>query len=104
MTMRVEIGNTLIVWEENNGCAWPAVDLFIAAHKDLPDKAPGVADMFRNWKLDTATIDEVLAYMADTGGEPVDAAVWFLKNREAIWTGFVPDDIASKVKVAVAGM
>ena len=92
------------VWEENNGCAWPAVDLFIAAHKDLPDKAPGVADMFRNWKLDTATIDEVLAYMADTGGEPVDAAVWFLKNREAIWTGFVPDDIASKVKVAVAGM
>ena len=92
------------VWKENHGCAWPAVDLFIAGHKDFPDKAPDVAEMFEKWELDTETLDEVLAYMNDTGGEPVDAAVWFLKNREALWTQFVPDDVASKVKAAVADM
>jgi len=54
--------------------------------------------------LDTATLDEVLTYMNDTGGEPLDAAIWFLKNREAIWTEFVPDDIASTVQAAVADM
>ena len=92
------------VWEENHGCAWPAVDLFIAGHKDFPDKAPEVADMFRKWKLSTATLDEALEYMDETGGEPIDVAVWFLKNKEELWTPFVPDDVAKKVKEAVAQM
>ena len=49
-------------------------------------------------------LDEALAYMDETGGEPVDAAIWFLKEREDIWTQFVPSDIADKVKQAAAGM
>lgn len=93
-----------VVWNEDHGCSWPSVDLFIAGHKDFPDKAPDVADMFSEWKLDTATLNEVLAYMLETGGEPSDAAVWFLKNREAIWTEFVPADIAQNVKDAVVDM
>jgi len=92
------------VWNENHGCGWPSVDLFVAVHKDFPDKAPDVVDMFSKWQLDTATLNEVLAYMLETEGEPADAAVWFLKNREAIWTEFVPADIAQKVKDAVADM
>ena len=92
------------VWNDDHGCGWPSVDLFIAAHKDFPDKASDVADMFREWEMSTATLDEVLAYMQDTEGEPLDAAIWFLKNRESIWTEFVPDDIADKVRDAVADM
>ena len=92
------------VWNKDHGCGWPSVDLFVAGHKDFPDKAPDVTDMFRKWKLDTPTLNEVLAHMLETGGEPDDAAVWFLKNREAIWTEFVPADIAQKVKDAVADM
>ena len=60
--------------------------------------------MFRKWKLDTKTLGEALAYMDETGGEPIDAAIWHLKNREAVWTKFVPSDIAKKVKDAVAKM
>ena len=92
------------VWDDNHACAWPSVDLFIAAHKDFSDKAPEVAEMFGKWKLDTATLDAVLAYMDETGGEPVDAAIWFLQEREELWTPFVPSDIAEKVKEAVAQM
>jgi len=60
--------------------------------------------MFKKWKLSTATLDEVLSYLDESGGEPVDAAIWFLKNKEDIWTTFVPSDIAEKVKEAVAKM
>jgi glycine betaine/proline transport system substrate-binding protein len=92
------------VWNDDHGCGWPSVDLFIAAYKDFPDTAPDVADMFRKWEMSTATLDEVLAYMQDTEGEPLDAAIWFLKNRESVWTEFVPDDIADKVRDAVEDM
>ena len=104
LTLLEEPAYDKAVWEENHACAWPSVDLFIAGHKDFPGKAPELVVMFNKWKLDTATLDEVLAYMTETGGEPIDAAVWFLKNREAIWTDFVPADVAQKVKDAVAEM
>ena len=104
LTLLEEPAYDLDVWNEDHGCGWPATDLFIAAHKDFEDKAPDVADMFREWEMSTATLDEVLAYMQDTEGEPIDAAIWFLENRESIWTQFVPDDIAEKVKDAVADM
>lgn len=92
------------VWDTNYGCGWPACDLFIAGHKGFKDKAPDLAEMFSKWKLDTSILDEVLAYMNETGGEPVDAAIWFLQNREDIWTKFVTSDAAEKIKTAVDGM
>jgi len=42
--------------------------------------------------------------MDETGGEPIDVAVWFLQEREELWTPFVPIDVAKKVKEAVAQM
>jgi len=104
LTLLEEPAYDKAVWDENHGCAWPSVDLFIAAHKEFPGKAPDLVLMFNNWKLDTATLAEALAYMDETGGEPIDAAIWHLKNREAVWTKFVPADVAQKVKDAVAGM
>lgn len=92
------------VWNDNRGCAYPSSDLFIAGHKDFPDKAPELVTMFEKWKMDSATLGEALAYMNDTGGEPIDAAIWFLKNREEIWTQFVPADVAENVRTAVADM
>lgn len=104
LTLLEEPAHDQAVWEEDHACAWPSVDLFIAGHKDFPDKAPEVAEMFGKWKLSTATLDEALAYMDETGGEPIDAAVWFLQEREELWTPFVPADVAKKVKEAVAQM
>jgi hypothetical protein len=42
--------------------------------------------------------------MYETGGEPIDAAIWFLKNKETIWTKFVTSEAAEKVQEAVADM
>ena len=90
------------VWESTHGCAYPSQDLFITGHKTFPDKAPELVEMFGKWKMDTKTLGQALAYMQDTGGEPFDAAIWFIKEREDIWTTFVPADVAQKVKDAVA--
>lgn len=92
------------VWNDNYACGWPSVDLFIASHTGFTDTAPDLTTMFSKWKLDTATLDEVLAYMYDTGGEPIDAAIWFLKNKESVWTKFVTSEAAEKVKEALADM
>lgn len=90
------------VWEENHGCAYPPNPLFIVGHKTLPDKAPELVDMFGKWKLSTKTLGLALAYMDENDAEPFDAAVWFVKEHEDIWGTFVPADIATQVKEAVA--
>jgi glycine betaine/proline transport system substrate-binding protein len=92
------------VFLENHGCAYPSADLHVAVYKDFPDKAPELVEMLENWKMNTQTLSEALAYMNETEGEPIDAAIWFLKERESVWTKFVPADVAQKVKDAVAGM
>jgi glycine betaine/proline transport system substrate-binding protein len=90
------------VWEENHGCAYPSQNLFITAYKTFPAKAPDLVEMFGKWKIDTKTLGQALAYIEDTGGEPFDAAIWFIEEREDIWTTFIPADVAQKVKDAVA--
>ena len=92
------------VWNENHGCAYPSVKLFIAGHTGFSDKAPDLAEMFGKWEMTSAILAEALAYMYDTEGEPADAAIWFLKNREEVWTKWVPADVAAKVKAAVVEM
>ena len=104
LTLLEEPPYDVAVWEANNGCAYPSVQLLVAASSEFENKAPDVAAMFEKWVMNTATLGEALAYMDATGGEPYDAAVWFLKNRESVWTEYVPSDVADKIKDAVAGL
>jgi glycine betaine/proline transport system substrate-binding protein len=92
------------VWNDNHACAWPSVDLFVASTAGFVDRAPEVATMFTKWDFPTATLAMVLAWMTDNDAEPVDAAVWFLKEHEELWSKFVTSDAASKIKAAVADM
>ncbi len=104
MTLLEEPPYDEAAWDENNGCAYPSSDLHVAAYKELPDMAPDVTEMLSKWEMDTPTLAKALAYMNETGGEPIDAAIWFLKNEEALWAKFVTNDAAKKIRTAVAGM
>lgn len=104
LTLLEEPAHDPQVWEENYACAWPSVDLFIAVHAGFSEEFPEITDMLSKWKMDTATLGSALAYQDLTGGEPVDVAIWFLKNREDLWAQFVSADAAEKIKEAVAGM
>lgn len=102
MTLLEEPPYDEAVWEENRGCAYPSADLHVAVYKDLPDRASDVVEMLDEWWLDTAVLSEALSYMHEQDAEPFDAALWFIKEREQIWTQFVPDDVAQNVRDAVA--
>lgn len=86
------------LWNKGYGCAFPAVDVNIVVHKDLPGRAPEVVEFLKKYSIKSDTISEILAYMRDNNVSADEAALWFLKEKEDIWTKWVPEDIAEKVK------
>ncbi len=45
--------------------------------------------------------NKFLAYMQDNKASTEDAAKWFLKEYESLWTQWVSPDVAAKVKAAL---
>ena len=39
--------------------------------------------------------------MRENESDSRDAAIWFLKTREDVWTKWVPEEIVDKVKEAI---
>lgn len=86
------------LWNDGYGCEFPAVDVNIVVHKDLPAQAPEVVEFLKKFEMKSDVISETLAYMTDEGVEADQAAIWFLKEKTDIWTQWVPNDVAEKVK------
>ncbi len=88
-------------WNKNKGCAYKSVHVNIIVNKSLVKKAPDIVEMLKKYETTTAMANEILAYMQDTKGKADDGAIWFLKNKENVWTQWVPADVAKKVKAAL---
>ena len=86
------------LWNNGYGCQFPAVDVNIVVHKDLPEQAPEIVEFLKKYKMKSDIISEALAYMTDEGVEADQAAIWFLREKQDIWTTWVSDEIAEKVK------
>ena len=89
------------VWEANHACAYPAVKVNIILNADFYDKNPEVVEFLTKYETTQAQNNKVLAYMQETEGSTEEAAIWFLKNYESVWTEWVPSDVADKVKAAL---
>jgi glycine betaine/proline transport system substrate-binding protein len=87
---------------EDTNCAYGVGPVRIAVHPTMVQRAPDVVEMLRQWSFDDAQIGEVLQYRSQTEASAEEAAIWFLTNREAIWTSWVPSDVAGRVKAALA--
>ena len=93
------------VWNDNHGCAYPAVQVQICVTASLPDRAPEVIAFLEKYETTSAMANDALAYMDQTeGADAEDAAVYFLQKYESLWTQWVPADIADKVKDALSGL
>lgn len=88
-------------WENGFACEFPSNRVVVAANSGLPDKAPEVVDFLKNYKTSSALTAEALAYMEDNDASIEEAAKWFLTEHEEIWTTWVSDEIAEKVKGAI---
>ncbi|MDD3840796.1 MAG: ABC transporter substrate-binding protein [Clostridia bacterium] len=88
-------------WEDGYACEFPGVTVTVAVNKEMVDKAPEVVEFLKNYETSTKLTSEMLAYMQDNDAEADEAAEWFLKEHEDIWTNWVPEDVAQKVKEAL---
>lgn len=86
---------------ENGECGYPSADLWIGASKSLAEKAPELFPFLVQWSFPTADMAEGVAYMQANEVEADAAAIWFLENREDMWTKWVPADVAANVKAAL---
>lgn len=77
---------------------WAVGEVAVAVVSELKTKAPNVADFLSKLQVPNAEISTVLAWGDDNKASPDEVATHFLKNYEAIWTKWVPADVAAKVK------
>ncbi len=89
------------IWNTTKACAFQPVQVHIFVNAKLPGKAPEVIEFLKKYETTTDLNNEILAYMQDTRGMPEDGALWFLKNKKELWTGWVPADVAGKVEAAL---
>jgi len=88
-------------WEKNKGCAYPSVEVNILVHSSLPEKAPDVVEFLKKYETTQAMANKVLAHMYDEKASSEEGALWFLKSYEDVWTQWVPEETAAKVKAAL---
>jgi glycine betaine/proline transport system substrate-binding protein len=95
-------------WGDNFGCAHPPNHVNILVHASLMKRAPEVVAFLKKYNTDIEINNQFLAQMDDnmsyTDKKKVNinkAAIWFLKNYESLWTSWIPEDVAIKVKMAL---
>ena len=101
MTMLEEPAFDQKTWDATRGCAYPAVKCDILVHKNMPKWAPDVVEFLKKYETTLDINNKFLAYMRDNKASIDDAATWFLKEYESLWTGWVSPAVAAKVKAAL---
>lgn len=85
-------------WEETAGTEFPPNDVTIAVHKDLPEQAEDVVSFLENYETSSELTEAALLYMIEEDVDHIEAGLWWLEEYEDVWTEWVPEDIAEKVK------
>ncbi|WP_391119135.1 ABC transporter substrate-binding protein [Psychrobacillus sp. L3] len=88
-------------WDENKGTEFPPNDVVIAVNKDLVTQAKDVVDFLSKYHTSSELTEDALKYMNEKGVEPEEASRWWMKEHEDVWTTWVSDEVAKKVKAAL---
>ena len=89
------------VFQSTAKCAYPSVRVKIYVNSGLTKKAPEIVEFLKKYETTQAMANKLLAFMREKEADTDAAAEWFLKNYEDVWTGWVPADVAAKVKKAL---
>lgn len=89
------------IWDETAGTMFPPNDVAIAVHEDFPDQAEDVYAFLENYETSSALTEDALNYMEETDASVEEAAIWWMKEHEDLWTSWVDEDIAEKVKESI---
>jgi glycine betaine/proline transport system substrate-binding protein len=89
------------IWNKNFGTEFPSTPVEIAVNSEFAEKAPKVVDFLSHYETSSALTNEALLYMQENEASAEEAAKWWMKEHKDLWTKWVPDDVASKVKEAI---
>lgn len=80
---------------------WPASEVFTVVTKEFSEENAVTMDYLgkRAWSNDT--VNELLAWMGDNQATNEDGAYHFLENYEDVWSAWLSDEVAAKVKGAL---
>ncbi|NIR29054.1 MAG: ABC transporter substrate-binding protein [Gammaproteobacteria bacterium] len=108
MTMLDEPPYDPQVWKELEGtenpdqaCAWPVIAVHVSANAEFAKAAPRLVEFLKNYETSNKLVSQALAFMQDNDATAEEAAVWFLKEKESLWTKWVPGDVAEHVKASL---
>ncbi len=88
-------------WQADKKCAFPIRQVRIIAHPDLPQRAPEVVEFLGNFSMDMKELNQILMMIEEQKLTPQEAAILWLKENEAVWSLWMTDEVAQKVKKAL---
>ncbi|MDC7235001.1 MAG: glycine betaine ABC transporter substrate-binding protein [Spirochaetales bacterium] len=83
------------------GSEYPAANVNILVNKSMLDKAPEVVEILKKYSTTVADNNQFLAKMDDEGWDSAQAAEWFMKNKEDVWSQWVNDEVAARIKASL---
>lgn len=78
--------------------SFSVVDVTICVDNTFEQSYPEIYSFLENYNTSSEVISSALAYMQENSAEAEDAAIWFLQQNEELWTSWVTDEVAEKVK------
>ncbi|HLQ98472.1 MAG TPA: ABC transporter substrate-binding protein [Candidatus Dormibacteraeota bacterium] len=88
-------------WDEDRSTEFPPNDVVVAVHKDLPDQAPDIVEFLSKYETSSELTEAGLQYMEDNEVDNDEAAIWWMNEYEDVWTEWVSEEVAEKVKEAL---
>jgi chorismate mutase/prephenate dehydratase len=83
------------------GSEFDPADVNILVNESVLERAPDVVEFLRNYATSVDDNNEFLAVMEENEWDAEETAIWFLENKEEVWTAWVSDEVADRVKAAL---
>ncbi len=83
------------------GSEFPAAEVDILMNVDSAERLPEVKDFLSRYSTTVAVNNEFLNVLANEVDNAEQAAEWFLRNREDVWTDWVSGEVAGNVRAAL---
>lgn len=80
---------------------WAVGEVAVAVVSSMKERAPDVAAFLGKMQVPNKDISAVLAWGDTNRASPDEVATYFLKNYDAIWSKWVPGDVADKVRASL---
>ncbi len=89
-------------YESTIGCAFPVADIHTGVSSAFTDRAPEVVEFLGKMFVGALPLAELAAWKADNDKGWNEAAIYYLRTNEDVWTQWVPADVATQVKASLA--